>query len=240
MITILSKYRLKADEESSPAYYLSYDAVYLARKEMRKLINKSLFPKASIGPKENSMLLTNPYNPKQYKVPNFWFDAAQAFSIKSPSSVLSDALKDTPFTDGLLSYGVSVSFTLDEKDLDKAKVGISLFTSTGKKFSEYKPQPTASKFTVEGDSTVDSVREAFDKVGEALAESLYDQAIALIKKPKILMLTLGAVKEVPARTPDNIRLQVKQTKDNEFAIKGFFVKSYVAEVRGFKKVREAI
>lgn len=250
MITILSKYRLKADEDQAdevdfwsyeaPEHYMTYDDVYFARKDMRKVINKALFPRASIAPKENKNNLISWLRMKPVTVPGFDFAAAQAFVLKSPSPALAEALEGTPFVDGTLSYGLSMKFEFDEIDWDKAKVSVSLFMATGKKFSGYQPQPTASKFIVESGATVDSVREAFDRAGEAIMKPLYEQVITLLKKPNYLRLIPTAVKKIPVRIPEATRLQVKQTKDNEFAIKGVFTKSYLIEVHGLQRIRETL
>lgn len=250
MITILSKYRLKADEDQAdevdfwsyeaPEHYMTYDDIYFARKDMRKVINKALFPKASISPKENKNNLISWLRMKPVMEPGFDFAAAQAFVLKSPSPALAEALEGTPFVDGMLSYGLSMKLEFDEIDWDKAKVSVSLFMSTGKKFSGYEPQPTASKFIVESSETVDSVREAFDRVGTAIMKPLYQQVITLLKKPNYLRLTPTGIREIPTRIPEATRLQVKQTKDNEFTIKGVFVRSYSIEVHGLQRIRETL
>lgn len=227
---ILSNHRLQAGYAVIPS-----NVIYWVRENFVKAVKRSsLFP-ANV---KFSHEVTDRDDSK-----NPFLSAYVSYTLSNPLPFIREAQKGSPvrFTDGLMSYTLNVNFTVDEKNLDKVKFGISAFLLSGKEKRGSSLGVGDAVWDVEADSDYDKqdVVKAFDSLGEAISDNLYGIVktfLDLCRKDYPYIVT-KSIKEVPSRVPQSIRVKVSEgAKENAWAIHGFYNQGWAVEAVGFKHV----
>lgn len=227
---ILSKHRLHAGNAVIPS-----NVIYWIRENFVKAVKRSsLFP-ASV---KFSHEITDRDDSK-----NPFLSAYVSGTFSNPLPFIRETQEGSPirFTDGLMSYTLNVTFTVDEKDLDKVKFGISAFLFSGKEKRGSSLGVGDAVWEVEADGDYDKqdVVKAFDSLGEAISDNLYGVVKIFLNlcRDDYPYIITKSIKKVPSRVPQATRVKVSEgAKENAWNIHGFYNQGWVVEAVGIKHV----